>query len=69
MNRVDKDRPSSFPAQPMDQPRRREIPLTDSENGEFSSPENEAAVSEGWPISTRLRFGSRIHGTGAADHR
>ena len=52
MNRVDKDRPRSFPAGPMDQPRRREIPLTDSENGEYSSPENEAAVSEGWPIST-----------------
>ena len=59
MNRARRSgyQPPRFPAEPVDAPRRTEISLIDleqSERGEYASPESpedEAAVSEGWPLS------------------
>jgi hypothetical protein len=50
MNRADRSayEQPSFPAEPMDTPRRKEILLTDPEQ---TDPQDEAAVSEGWPLS------------------
>ena len=70
MNRDDKPayRPPSFPVEPMDMPRRK-IPPTDCEQGEDSSQEEEAAISEGWPVSPRSRFGSRKRRAGETDRQ